>query len=78
MCEWGEFSYSEPPACQKPSEYMIWKKLVEQFEDGCLVHFWYVYGMILAISELPCWQKPSIYFLLKSMYGLKKMVVENF
>ena len=53
-------------------EYMVWKKmLVEEFQDGCIVHghIWCANGVILAISESPyCW-KPSINFLFKRIYG---------
>ena len=59
--------------------YMVWKKmLVEEFQDGCLVHghLWCVNGMLLAISESPCCRKPSIKFLLKRIYGLED--VEEF
>ena len=52
------------------------KMLVEEFEDGCLVldNLWYANGMILAISESPCCQKPPIMFLLKQIYGLEEYV----
>ena len=46
--------------------------LVEEFKDGCLVlsNLWYANGMILAISFIPCCQKPPIKILLKRIYGL--------
>ena len=49
------------------------RMLVEEFQDGCLVlgDHWYTNG-ILAISESPCCQKPSIKFLLKRIYGLEE------
>ena len=33
---------------------MVWKMLVEEFQDGCLMlgNLWYANGMILAISSL--------------------------
>ena len=34
-------------------------------------------GVILAISESPYFRKPSINFLIKRIYGLKKMLVEE-
>ena len=36
--------------------YLVWKMLVEEFKDGCLVlgDLWYANGVILAISESPC------------------------
>ena len=55
-------------------EYIVSKKmLVEEFQDGSLVHghLRCVNRMILTISESPyCW-KPSIKFLLKKIYGLE-------
>ena len=60
--------------------YMIWKMLVEEFQDGCLVygHLWGVNGVILAISESSyCW-KSSIWFLIKRIYGLKEDVGKGF
>ena len=56
---------------------MVWKKiLVEQFQNGCLVlvNLLYANVMILATSESPCCSKPSIKFLLKSIYGLEEYV----
>ena len=45
MCELDEFTYTESPFCRKPSikffsrDYMVVKKvLVEEFQDGSLVH----------------------------------------
>ena len=35
-------------------------------------------GMVLALSESPCCRKLSIKFLLKSIYGLEEMLVEEF
>ena len=58
-------------------EYMVWKKLlVEEFQDGCWVHghLWWVNGVSLAIYESPSYNKPSIKFLLKRIYGLEKYV----
>ena len=48
---------------------MVWKTLVEEFQDGCLVigNLWYTNGMMLAISESPCCQKHPIKFLLKKI-----------
>ena len=57
--------------------YMVWKMLVEEFQDDCLVlgNLWYTNGMILAISKSKiCCMKPSIKFLLKRIYGLKEDV----
>ena len=56
--------------------YMVWKMLVEEFQDDCLVlgNLWYANGMILAISKSPCCTKPSIKFLLKRIYGLEEDV----
>ena len=34
--------------------------------------------MVLALSESPCCRKLSIKFLLKSIYGLEEMLVEEF
>ena len=47
--------------------------LAEEFQDGCLVlgNIYYANGMIVAISESPCCQKPPIKFLLKKIHGLK-------
>ena len=54
--------------------------MVEEFQDGCIVHGYLscVNGVILAISESPYFRKPSINFLIKRIYGLKKMLVEEF
>ena len=56
---------------------MVWKKmLVEEFQDGCLVHghLLCVNGVIFAISEFPyCW-KPSINFLIKRIDSLEEDV----
>ena len=61
--------------CSK--EYIVWKKLlVEEFQDGSLVHGhrWCVNEMILANSEYPyCW-KPLIKFPLKKIYGFEDFV----
>ena len=58
--------------------YMVWKKLDEKLQDGCLEHgsLWCVNGVILAISESPWCQKLSIKFLHKRIYGLED--VEEF
>ena len=52
---------------------MVWKMLVEEFQDGYLVHWhlWCVNGVIFAISEAPYCRKPSIKLLFKRMYGLE-------
>ena len=54
---------------------MVWRKmLVEEFQDGCIVHdhLLYVNGVTLAISKSPyCW-KPSINFLFKRIYGFRR------
>ena len=36
---------------------MVWKMLVDEFQDGCLVlgNLSYANGMNLAISESPCY-----------------------
>ena len=57
--------------------YMVWKEMVvEEFQDGCLVHghLLCVNGVIFAISESPYCPKPSIKFLLKRKYGLEEDV----
>ena len=57
--------------------YMVWKMLVEEFQDDCLVlgNLWYANRMILAISKSKiCCMKPSIKFLLKRIYGLEEDV----
>ena len=56
---------------------MVWKKiLVEEFQNDCIVlgNLSCANGMILATSESPCCQKPSIKFLLKRIYGLEEDV----
>ena len=56
---------------------MVWKKmLVEEFQDGCLVHshLWCENGVILAFSEPPYCRKPSINLLITSIYGLEEDV----
>ena len=52
---------------------MVWKMLVEEFQDCCLVldNLWYANVMILAIYESLCCQKPPIKFMLKKIYGLE-------
>ena len=57
---------------------MVWKMLAEEINDGCLVqgNLWYANGMILAISESPCWGKPWTKFLLKRIYGLEDVAEE--
>ena len=52
---------------------MVWKMLLEEFQNECLVlgNLLYANGMIKAISECPCCQKPSTKFLLKWIYGLE-------
>ena len=54
--------------------------LVEEFQDGCWVHghLWCVNGVILAILSLRVAGILNIKFLLKRIYGLKKMLVEKF
>ena len=37
-------------------------------------HLWWVHGVIVAVSESPCCQKPFIQFLLNMIYGLGKDV----
>ena len=56
--------------------YMVLKMLVEEIQDGCLVlgNLWYANGMIKAISESACCQKPPNEFLLKRIYGLEENV----
>ena len=42
--------------------YMVWKMLIEEFQDGCLVHghLWYVNRVILAILSIyVAWGIPS-------------------
>ena len=55
---------------------MVWKMLVQEFQDDCLVlgNLWYANGMILAISESPFRGKSSIKFLLKVINGLEEVV----
>ena len=83
MSEWGDFSYFWVSYCRKHSiNFLIkriygWQKmLVEEFQDGCLVHghLWCVNGMILDISEFPYCQKTFIKFLIKRIYGLEEDV----
>ena len=50
--------------------------LVEEFQDGCIVHshLWCENGVIWAFSESPYCRKPSINFLIRSIYGLEEDV----
>ena len=64
-----------PPLSFYSRLYMVWKMLVEGFQDGCLVlgNLWYANGMIIAISEgHDVAGRFSIKFLLKRIYGLEK------
>ena len=84
ICEWDDFCCFwvaiMPEAFLKfllKRIYMVWKEMVvEEFQDGCLVHghLWCVNGVIFAISESPNCPKPSIKFLLKRKYGLEEDV----
>ena len=82
ISEWNDFTYSESPRCMMPSirfhprEYIGWKKLFEEFQEGCLVHYYLLYlsGMKDVFLSLFGLTNP-IKFLLKRTYGLEEDVV---
>ena len=55
---------------------MVLKMLVEEFQDGCLLHCHFLICELddFSYSESPCCLTPPIKLLFETIYGLKDVV----